>query len=182
MMNERYVIHTTESAPEGSRPALETTRKQLHMIPNLMGVMAGSPQLVNAFQDLTRISSTLTLAPLERETVELAVGVEVGCTHCIAFHTMALQRLRAPETLIRALKSNGPIEDHRLAVLRDFARAVITGRGSVEADLHERFFDAGFTAQQALEIVFLVGMLTLSMYTSRLAGVPLDGAFEALAS
>jgi AhpD family alkylhydroperoxidase len=181
-MKQQYPIHTIASAPEESRGALETTQKQLRFVPNLMAVMAESPQLVKAFQQLTGIASTLTLGPLEREIAQLAIGAEVGCTHCIAFHTMALQRLRAPETLIRAVRDGGPLDDARLAVLRDFARAVVTGRGDVEPELQQRFFDAGFTPRQALEIVFLHGMLTLSMYASRLADVPLDGAFEALAS
>lgn len=181
-MNPNYTIHTIDTAPEGSRAVLELTQKQLHFLPNLSAVMAGSPHLVNAFQDLTRISHALTLEPLEREVAELAIGVEAGCTHCIAFHTIALQRMRAPETLIHALRSGGPVDDARLGVLRDFSRAIIRDYGNVDAELHQRFFDAGFTSQQALEIVFLAGMLTMSMFTSHLAEVPLDGAFQALAS
>jgi len=181
-MNEHYPIHTIETAPEGSRAVLDLTQKQLRFLPNLSAVMAGSPHLVNAFQDLTRISTTITLKPMEREIAELAIGAESGCSHCIAFHTMTLQRMRAPEPLIHAIRSGGPIEDARLGVLRDFSRSIIRDRGSVPSELHERFFEAGFTSQNALEIVFLAGMLTMSMFTSHLADVPLDGAFQALAS
>lgn len=180
-MNDHYPIHTIDSAPEGSRAGLETTQKQLRMIPNLIGTMAGSPQLLNSFNELTRVAHSLTLPPLEREVVSLVVGLEVGCTHCIAFHTMTMQRLRAPESLVRALKTNAPV-DARLSALRDFAREVVQQRGEVPDDVQQRFFAAGFTPQHALEVVFLVGMLTMTMYTSRLARVPLDGAFAALAS
>lgn len=181
-MKQHYTLHTVTSAPAESRAVLETTQKQMRFVPNLMAVMAESPQLVTAFQHLAGVAATLTLGPLEREIVQLAIGAEVGCTHCVAFHTLVLQRLRAPQALIRAIRDGGPLEDARLGVLRDFARAVVTGRGGVDDELQQRFFDAGFTPRQALEVVLLHGMLTLSMYTSRLAHVPLDGALEALAS
>jgi AhpD family alkylhydroperoxidase len=181
-MRGPYTLHTIDSAPAGSRATLESTQKQLRFVPNLMAAMAGSPQLLNTFQELTGVASTLTLPPLEREVASLAIGVEVGCTHCIAFHTMTMQRMRVPAALIRAVRTGGPLEDARLGVLRDFSRAVITRHGDVDDELQRRFFDAGYTAQHALEIVFLVGMLSMSMFTSHLAAVPLDGALEALAS
>jgi alkylhydroperoxidase family enzyme len=84
---------------------------------------------------------------------------------------------------VRALRSGGPIADDRLSALRDFTRAVIEERGAVADELQERFFTAGFTAQQALEVVFMVGMLTMSTYASRLTRVPLEAAMQtALAS
>ena len=180
-MNDRYPIHTSQTAPEGSRAAVETTEKQLHFVPNLTGTMADSPQLLAGFNELKRLSQSLSLPALDREVISLVMAVEVGCAHCLAFHTMTLQRMRAPESLIPALKKNGPL-DARLSALRDFTRAMIQKRGDVPDDVQERFFAAGFTSTQALEIVLMVGMLTLTTHASRVARVPLDEVFVALAS
>jgi alkylhydroperoxidase family enzyme len=39
------------------------------------------------------------------------------------------------------------------------------------------FLNAGFTPQQALEVVLGIGLKTLSNYTNHLADTPLDEAF-----
>ncbi|HYO79441.1 MAG TPA: carboxymuconolactone decarboxylase family protein [Thermoanaerobaculia bacterium] len=181
-MNTRYPIHDLDSAPAGSRPALEATAARLGKIPNLVGTMAAVPQLINSFLQLTQTAETLTLPALEREIVALVAGVEIGCRHCIAMHTGALKRLGAPQSVIAAIRAGRPLDDLRLAALLDFTRQVIAERGAVGDDTQSAFFAVGFTDVQALEIVFLVSVLSMSMYSSRLAHVPLDDALKALAS
>ncbi|HEX7153595.1 MAG TPA: carboxymuconolactone decarboxylase family protein [Thermoanaerobaculia bacterium] len=181
-MNTLYPIHDAGSAPAESRAALEATAVRLGKIPNLLGTMAAVPQLVNTFLQLTQAAETLTLPALEREVVALVAGVEVGCRHCIAMHTGVLKRLGAPQSLIAAIRAGSPLGDLRLAALRDFTRQVIVERGAVSDDVQSAFFAAGFTPVNGLEVVFLVSALSMSMYASRLAGVPLDDALKALAS
>jgi AhpD family alkylhydroperoxidase len=181
-MNVHYSIHTPESAPDPSRRLLEATAKRLGSVPNLVGVMAESPELLGAFFHLTQVSAGLTLAALEREVVAMTVAVEVGCSHCLAMHTMALRAMKADVALVDALISDGAIGDPALATLREFTRQVIRGRGDVSETTHETWFTRGYTSRQAIEVVFLVGMLTMSTYVSRLARVPLEEAMQALAS
>jgi AhpD family alkylhydroperoxidase len=181
-MNAHYPIHDADSAPAESKPALEATAARLGKVPNLVGTMAAVPQLINSFLQLTQTAETLTLPALEREVVALAAGVEIGCRHCVAVHTGVLKRLGAPQSLIAAIRGGRPLEDARLAALLDFTRQVIVERGAVSDDTQSAFFAAGFTGQHGLEIVFLVSVLSMSMYSSRLAQVPLDDALKALAA
>ena len=44
-----YPVHTLETAPAKSRPALEALKAGLGFIPNVAGIMATSPVLVNSF-------------------------------------------------------------------------------------------------------------------------------------
>jgi len=48
-------IHNIESAPEGSKALLENSQKSFGMIPSLHGVLAGSPQILEAYQTLHRL-------------------------------------------------------------------------------------------------------------------------------
>ena len=45
-------IQTIESAPEGSKPLLTNSVKAFGMIPNLHGILASSPQILEAYQKL----------------------------------------------------------------------------------------------------------------------------------
>jgi hypothetical protein len=45
-------VHNIESAPEGSKALLENSQKAFGMIPGLHGVLAGSPQVLEAYKTL----------------------------------------------------------------------------------------------------------------------------------
>lgn len=181
-MRAEYTIHTIATAPADSRDVMEKTRRGSQRTFNLVGTMAQSPQLLSSFFQLMATSEHLTFEAMEREILAMVISVHIGCAHCIAMHTAILKKLRAPESLILALKSGGPLSEPRHAVLREFAREVIETRGAVSNGTHDAFFSAGFTATQALEVIFFVSMLTMSIYTSRLTQVPVDDVLIALAS
>ena len=43
-----YPTHTLASAPENSKPALEQLERAFGVIPNVAGVIANSPKLINS--------------------------------------------------------------------------------------------------------------------------------------
>ena len=67
-----------------------------------------------------------------------------------------------------------PLSDLKLESLRLFTIAMVDGRGHVSGEEWDDFVGAGWTQQQALEVVFAVAMKVMSNYTNALAGVPLD--------
>jgi len=52
------------------------------------------------------------------------------------------------------------------------------GHRSVLSSVIAAFQEAGYDAQQVLEVVLGVGMKTLSNYTNHIAGTELDAAFQ----
>jgi AhpD family alkylhydroperoxidase len=180
-MRSGYSIHTTETAPPESRSIMEATSGGARIL-NLVGAMAQSPQLLTSFFQLLSVAGTLSLPPLEREIVSMAIGAEIPCSHCTAMHAMLLKKMRAPQALIQALKTGAPLSDPAHTALREFTREVIRNRGAVTDSTHDAFLAAGFTATHALEVIFLVATITMSAYTSRLIQVPVDHSLLALAS
>ena len=79
--------------------------------------------------------------------------------------------------VIEAVRTGQPIEDDRLEALRKFTEAVVVKRGHAKADL-DAFLSAGFTKQNALEVVLCVSMKTLSNYANHLMEVPLDDVLK----
>src|SRR5712672_4810366 len=49
---ERFPIYTIESAPEQSKPALQSLKAAFGMVPNIAGAMATSPVLINSLVGL----------------------------------------------------------------------------------------------------------------------------------
>jgi hypothetical protein len=49
---DRFPIYTIESAPEPSKPALQSLKAAFGMVPNIAGAMATSPVLINSLVGL----------------------------------------------------------------------------------------------------------------------------------
>lgn len=78
----------------------------------------------------------------------------------------------------KALARGDSLSDVRLESLRVFTTALVEGRGHVSEEDWISFQSAGWKHQQALEIVYAVGMKVMSNFTNALAEVPLDEAVK----
>src|SRR5262245_51462287 len=73
-----FPVHTLATAPEDSRAALERLRGSVRMIPNLAGLMANAPALIQGFVAVREAFQKTTFTPLEREVAALANALENG--------------------------------------------------------------------------------------------------------
>jgi uncharacterized peroxidase-related enzyme len=179
MNDTAFVSHTVESAPAEVKPHLVRARQQFGFIPGPLARMATSPGLVEAFNATLPIFETRSsLTALEREVVVMVVSRHNGCEYCVALHSAQLRRHQAPAELVEALRAGQAPADPRLAALAAFAERLLATRGAVGEAALRAFLEAGYTRQQALDVVLAIGVFTLTTYANRLTGVPLDPPFE----
>ncbi|MFI5609140.1 carboxymuconolactone decarboxylase family protein [Amycolatopsis sp. NPDC051903] len=165
--------HTVESAPPAARRALTATAEQFGSLPAAVARLATSPELLNGFLRLNALFESTTLAPLERETLVLTVATHNRCHFCVALHTARLLSLGASAELVAALRFEAPLPIPRLETLRRFTLTVVATTGEVPAADLDAFLAAGYTPQQALEVVLGIGTYTLSTFANRLVDAPL---------
>ena len=176
-----FTIHTEETAPEASKPLLAGSQKAFGMIPNLHGLMAESPQLLEAYQALSRIFSETSLSTVEQNVVWLAINVEHKCHYCVPAHTGIAKSQGVDDATIEALRNATPLADPKLEALRDFTLKVVRQRGEVsDADV-EAFLAAGFTKQNILDVIVGVAHKVMSNYTNHLGHTAVDAPFQAFA-
>ena len=172
-----YPVHTIETAPEPAKETLAAAKKAFGFVPNLLAVMADAPALVKGYTALSQIFNETSFNAAERQVVLLTVSYENACTYCVAAHSVIAGMQKVPEDVVHAIRANRPIADGRLEALRRYTASVVTHRGwPAQADT-AGFVAAGFTRQQALEVVLGVGLKTLSNYMNHVARTPLDQAF-----
>lgn len=170
-----FVIHTPETAPEGSRERLLAAKEKRGFIPNLWAVQAEAPALLEGYQTLDGIFSRSSFTPTERQVVMLTASRENGCTYCMAAHTGLAKMDKVAEEVIAALREDRSIPDVKLEALRTFTRALVNKRGWVDAADLDAFFAAGYGRQQALEVILGVAVKTMSNYTNHIADTPVNG-------
>ena len=173
-----FHTHTIESAPEASRPTLEGAKKAYGAVPNLLGVMAEAPALLEAYVTVGKIFDKSSFTPTERQVVLITVSALNQCEYCVAAHSVIASMQEVSRDVVDAIREGRPIADPKLEVLRAFAAAVVTHRGFVTDDQVQAFLAAGYGRAQVLEVILGVGMKTLSNYTNHIAGTELDSAFS----
>ncbi len=174
-----FRIHTPETAPAASKDILGVIEKKYGFLPNLAGVFAESAAALNGFVALAGAydSPEMTLTPIERQVVLLAVSVRNRCEYCAAAHGTLAHMVGLDRAEIESLQESRPLSDARLNVLRKFTETVVEARGwTSEADL-EKFFAAGFTKAQVFEVIHGVALKTLTNYVNHIAKPALNTQF-----
>ncbi len=174
-----FTAHSIDSAPEGSRAAMESVKSLFGFVPNLYGVLAESQVAIEGYQALGEALRKGTLSEVEIQTVLLTVSRVNGCDYCVAAHTGGSKRAKVPQDVIDAIRDDTPIADARLGALVAFTTAVVEKRGWLDGEL-QAFIDAGYTKAQVLEVLAGVALKTLSNYANHIAQTPLDEAFQKL--
>lgn len=174
-----YRVHTMESAPEKSTPALESLRKSFGLIPNLAATMAESPTLVTAFVAAFSQFHGGTLTSGHRQVLLLTNAVANRCPWAVAFHsTLALKEGVAEED-VRALRGGRLPTDAELAALSALTRALIEKRGHLDESDHKAFTGAGFGPDQVLEVIAGLAVSVMANYTGNITRPPVEEPFQA---
>jgi uncharacterized peroxidase-related enzyme len=176
-----FTVWDIDSAPEGSRSALEAARKKFGFVPNLLGVLAEAPSALEGYMAVAAAFEKSSLSRIEQQVVLLSTSVENRCRYCAAAHTLVARMVGAPEEVLKAIRDGDEIADPKLQELRRFTCRVVATAGWVSEEDVRTFAAAGYTRAQLLEVLVGVTQKTLSNYTNHIAHTPLDAAFAASA-
>jgi alkylhydroperoxidase family enzyme len=173
-----YTVHTIESAPAQSTPVLRQLQQAFGLIPNLAAQMAASPVLINGFIGLFERVHASSLTEPQIQTLLLTNAVANASEWPVAFHSaLALKEGVHPDD-VDAIRHGVLPSDARLAALSLLARTLIEKRGRLGKSDESRFLDAGFRAEQILEVIAVVAASTITNYTSSVTRPPLEAQFE----
>lgn len=178
-MTTKFPVHTLDSAPAEATPSIEAAAAVFGFVPNLIGVMATSPALAEAYLALSAIFEQKTsLSSAERHVVLLAVSRYHECRYCVAAHSMGAAMGQVPEDVVAAIRNDTPIADAKLEALRRLVTVLVEQRGWLPESETEAFFAAGYTSAQLLDVLVGVAQKTLSNFTNHIADTPLDEAMS----
>ena len=168
-----------ETAPEGSKPFLENIEKSFPFIPNLFGLFANAPALLEGYLALSAAYGKATLNADERELVLLAASVENSCDYCIAAHSKVLKTtLHSPANIIDSVRSKTELPDEKANALVSLTKEPVAERGHLRAETVKAFLAAGYRQDQILEVLVGLSLKTMSNYAHHLSPVAIDPAFQ----
>jgi uncharacterized peroxidase-related enzyme len=173
-----FTIHTTSSAPEQSREALGALERNIGFIPNLAATIADSPTALRGFVAMqSALRGTSGLTAVEREVVGLSVSYANQSAYSMAAHSTFATGAGASAAVVEALRAGGALPDARLQALGAFTRELLETGGHLSRDRLAAFLAAGFTRENALEVITQVAYTTMANLVANLADTPVDSAF-----
>jgi uncharacterized peroxidase-related enzyme len=167
-------VHTLDTAPEGSRDALRALHAAVGLVPNLAATMAESPALLGGFVALRELYGKTGFSGAEVQVLSLTAAYENACTYCMAFHTGMALKEGVSRASVDALRAGTAPAEPRLAALSTFAREMVRRRGAVSGEPLRAFLGAGYSKQQALDVVMGMAFSLMANYAGHLAQAPLD--------
>jgi alkylhydroperoxidase family enzyme len=173
----RFQIHDDLTAPEGSLPIIKGALSTAGQLPNLIGVLAGSPAVLRAY---ARFRSELrhgSLSPSTLERISLAVASHYDSAPGLALHSRTARQAGLGLDEV-ALAREWDSRDDREASLMRYLRALVDQQARPPMHLHEEAREAGWTDEQILEAIASVALETFTAMINVAGDVPVDGSVE----
>jgi alkylhydroperoxidase family enzyme len=173
-----FPVHTIESAPERSKPAMQQLQSAFGMIPNIVGATATSPVLINSLVALFGNVHGGSFTEAQVQTILLTDAVTNGSTWAVAFHTALALKEGIDRADVQAIREDRLPKDGKLAALSGLAKTMIEKRGRLSDEDINRFLAAGFGKDHLLEVIAAVAASTITNYTGNITRPPLEASFQ----
>lgn len=176
-----FPVLTAAEAPAEARPVFERAQAAYGMVPNLLGVMAAAPGLMEGYLTLATLFRQSSLDATEQQIVLMTANYEHGCHYCMAGHSAAAARQGVPAEIISSLREGRSLGNPKLEALRRFTISVLRRRGHVSPEETGGFLAAGYTPRNVLEVILGLSAKVMSNYTNHFSDTPLDSYMRAFA-
>jgi AhpD family alkylhydroperoxidase len=174
-----FPVHTIDSAPEASKPALRNLQSAFGMIPNIAGAMATSPLLINSLVGLFGQVHGGVFTEAQVQTMLLTNAVTNACAWAVAFHTALALKEGLDPADVDAIRTGRSPKDSKHNALSTLARTLVEKRWQIDDRDVDRFLVAGFGKDHLLGVIAVVAASTITNYTGNVTKPPLEAAFQA---
>src|SRR5262252_8945229 len=138
-----FPVHTMESAPERSKPALQQLQSAFGMIPNIAAAMATSPILIKSLVGLFGNVHGGSFTEAQVQVILLTDAVTNASPWAVAFHTALALREGIDPADVQAIRDGRLPKDRKFAALSALAKTMIEKRGCLDDRDVNRFLAAG---------------------------------------
>ena len=141
-------------------------------VPNLYATYAHSENALGNYLALSGAKTSLNAK--QKEVVNLAVSQVNNCIYCLSAHTAIGKMNGFTEEQILELRAGYASFDTKLDALARLARNITENRGATDNAVIENFLNAGWTKENLVDTIVLVGDKTISNYLHSTTKVPVD--------
>ena len=161
-----------EEVSSNNQAIFDNLKEAVGFVPNLFATYAHSENALSNYLALSNAKTSLKAK--EKEVVNLAVSQVNNCLYCLSAHTAIGKMNGFTEEQILELRGGSASFDKKLDALARLAKNVTENRGATDATVLENFFKAGWTKENLIDTIVLVGDKTISNYINNTTEIPVD--------
>ena len=167
-----FNVPKREEVSTSNQAIFDNLKKAVGFVPNLYATYAHSE---NALANYLALSNAKTsLSAKEKEVVNLAVSQVNDCSYCLAAHTAIGKMNGFTDNQILELRLGKASFDTKLNALARLAKNITENRGATDEAVIADFFSAGWSKENLVDTIVLVGDKTISNYLHKTTDVPVD--------
>lgn len=167
-----FHVPTREQVSPANQAHFDTLKKGLGMVPNLYATLALSEHALGSYLALQNAKSSIN--GKAREVVNLVVSQVNGCQYCLAAHTVIGGMVGFTPEQILEIRRGSASADAKLDALARLVKNIATERGHANPALVQAFFDAGWTPENLVDVIVVIGDKTVTNYLHATTQVPVD--------
>lgn len=167
-------VPTREEVSVRNQALFDDLKKGLGMVPNLYATFALSETALATYLALQNAKSSIS--GKGREVVNLVVSQVNECEYCLAAHTMLGKLNGFTDEEIIEIRHGQASFDTKLDALARLIKGITQSRGHIDQALVEAFFAAGWTKENLVDAIVIIGDKTVSNYLQSTTKVPVDFA------
>ena len=168
-----FKVPTRDELHPQAQETYDTINNKLGFVPNIYSFIGHSSKGLDAYLSYDAAISIGSFNNKEKEAILLAASEVNGCNYCLSAHT-ALAKMNGfteEETIQLRL---GNISDERLRALVQLAANITSNRGRADQTLIDKFFKAGYDQKALVDLILLIGSITVTNYLHNLTDVTID--------
>ncbi|MBF2709532.1 carboxymuconolactone decarboxylase family protein [Flavobacterium soyangense] len=169
---EKFTVPTRENVSENNQAIFDNLQKAVGFVPNMFAFFAHSPSALGDY--LTLQNRKTSLSNKEKEVINLVVSQINGCNYCKAAHTTIGKMVGFTEEQTLEIRRANISFNPKLNALVKFAKEIVETKGEVSAETKTGFFNEGYTTENLVDVVMMVGDKIITNYLFALAKVPID--------
>lgn len=170
-MSTINVLKRDEVSP-ANQAIFDNLEKALGFVPNLYATYAHSENALGNYLNFANAKTSLKAK--EKEVVNLAVSQVNNCLYCLSAHTAIGKMNGFTDEQILELRAGKASFDQKLDALARLAKNITENRGATDTQVLDNFFAAGWTKENLIDTIVLVGDKTISNYINNTTEIPVD--------
>lgn len=165
-------VPTRDTVSAANQALFDQLQKGLGKVPNLYATLAHSQHALGSYLALQNAKSSLSAKA--RELINLVVSQVNACEYCLAAHTVIGGMVGFTPAQILDIRRGGAPFDAKLDALAKLVQNIATDRGHADPALVDAFFAAGWTNENLVDAIVVIGDKTVTNYLHGTTRVPVD--------
>jgi AhpD family alkylhydroperoxidase len=165
-------VPTRDQVSPANQAHFDTLKKGLGMVPNLYATLALSEHALGNYLAFQNAKSSIN--GKAREVVNLVVSQVNSCQYCLSAHTVIGGMVGFKPEQILEIRRGGASFDAKLDALAKLVKNIAIERGHADPARVQAFFDAGWTPENLVDVIVVIGDKTVTNYLHGTTQVPVD--------